>query len=358
MENKNALDNLVQSISAQDFKNIWYRLTNKTKDKKELLIKDRDEYGWSLFNSYDSFFEECIGILTDKDTGRKIREIYGLIAEIDENNGEIAELREKHFTAPEKSWNPLVDTQSEIMEDIADLEKKNKALEAKINDLKFEVLECFNQHGIELERTQLDFIISSVVKENLANLLLVTDSLKQILCSIEKQMTDAGDHAVVKNYTSVYLVTLLTLRQAQDVAIRDLETNATRVDTLIQVAKDNINEACTIAGYEHDKTLQSNIKLNERSIQISKTYKDILLNFSKQLADERPGLERSIKVARNLYNTVETASNLITVIKQSSYDYKALFRFSMPKINQIYASNMAREFDNISAKLRELQSQE
>ena len=163
---------------------------------------------------------------------------------------------------------------------------------------------------------------------------------------------------MVKNYTSVYLVTLLTLRQAQDVAIRDLETNATRVDTLIQVAKDNINEACTIAGYEHDKTLQSNIKLNERSIQISKTYKDILLNFSKQLADERPGLERSIKVARNLYNTVETASNLITVIKQSSYDYKALFRFSMPKINQIYASNMAREFDNISAKLRELQSQE
>lgn len=45
MENKTALDNLVQSISAQDFKNIWYRLTNKTKDKKELLIKDRDEYG-------------------------------------------------------------------------------------------------------------------------------------------------------------------------------------------------------------------------------------------------------------------------------------------------------------------------
>ena len=236
----------------------------------------------------------------------------------------------------------------------------HKAAHAELrhSELTFAVLECFNQHGIELERTQLDFIISSVVKENLANLLLVTDSLKQILCSIEKQMTDAGDHAVVKNYTSVYLVTLLTLRQAQDVAIRDLETNATRVDTLIQVAKDNINEACTIAGYEHDKTLQSNIKLNERSIQISKTYKDILLNFSKQLADERPGLERSIKVARNLYNTVETASNLITVIKQSSYDYKALFRFSMPKINQIYASNMAREFDNISAKLRELQSQE
>ena len=40
MENKTALDNLVQSISAQDFKNIWYRLTNKTKDKKELLIKE------------------------------------------------------------------------------------------------------------------------------------------------------------------------------------------------------------------------------------------------------------------------------------------------------------------------------
>ena len=44
MENKTALDNLVQSISAQDFKNIWYRLTNKTKDKKELLIKDRSEF--------------------------------------------------------------------------------------------------------------------------------------------------------------------------------------------------------------------------------------------------------------------------------------------------------------------------
>ena len=120
------------------------------------------------------------------------------------------------------------------------------------------------------------------------------------------------------------------------------------------MARDNINEACTISGYEFDKTLQSNIKLNERSIQISRTYKEILLNFSRQLADERPQLERSIKVARNLYNTVETASNLITVIRQSSTDYKSLFKFTMPKINQIYAAGMAQEFDNISAKLKEL----
>lgn len=66
-------------------------------------------------------------------------------------------------------------------------------------------------------------------------------------------------------------------------------------------------------------------------------------------------MDRSIKVARNLYNTVETANNLITVIKQSSADYKSMVKFSMPKINQIYATSMAQEFDKISEKLKELQ---
>ena len=41
MENKTALDNLVQSISAQDFKNIWYRLTNKTKEETAALAKSK-----------------------------------------------------------------------------------------------------------------------------------------------------------------------------------------------------------------------------------------------------------------------------------------------------------------------------
>ena len=354
MEKSSYRETMAKSVTAPDFRNIWQQLTGKIRDKKELLLKDRDEYGWSLFNSYDGFYEDCIGILTGKDDGRRIKTIYELMSETAENNEKIVRLKEKMFTAPEKSWNPLVDTQDDIKEDIEELSRKNETVAERINELKFELVESFNSHGIELDRTQLDFIISSVVSESLSNLLLLTDTLKQVLFSIEKQMTDGGDHAVVKNYTSVYLVTILTLRHAQDIAVKNLEENAARVDTLIQMARDNINEACTISGYEFDKTLQSNIKLNERSIQISRTYKEILLNFSRQLADERPQLERSIKVARNLYNTVETASNLITVIRQSSTDYKSLFKFTMPKINQIYAAGMAQEFDNISAKLKEL----
>lgn len=354
MSASTVIDNIAKSVTSNDFKNIWYQITNKTKDQKEILLKDREDYGWSLFNPYDSFFQSCVEILTSKEDGKKIKEIYDLLARIEQNNKDIEKLKEKHFTAPESSWNPLVDTQKEIMEDIEDLKKENEKIENKINDLKFALVESFNSHGIEIDRTQLDFIIASVVKEDLANLILVTDTLKQVLFAIEKQMVEGGDHIIVKNYTAVYLVVILTLRHAQDHAIESLNKNSKKVDTLIQVAKENINEACRISGYEHDRTLQSNIKLNERTIEISKAYKEILLKFSRQLQEERPNLERSIKIARNLYNTVETANNLITVIKQSSSNYQSLFKFTMPKINQSYATNMSHEFDSISARLKEL----
>lgn len=354
MEQNKFIEMLNQSIASSEFKNIWGKLTVQSKNNKEILLKDREEYGWSLFNSYSSFFESCIQILTDREDGKKFREIASLLKKIDENLREIAELKEKHFIAPESSWNPLVDTQKEIEEDIDDLLKENEKYKQKIDVYKNSILENFCNHGIELDRSQLDFMISSAMQEKLASLLLVTDTMKQILFSIEKQMVEGGDHIVVKNYASVYLVSILTLRHTQDLAIEDLENNAKRIDTLIQLAQNNIYEACTIPGHEFDRTLQSNIKLNERSIEISKVYKEILLNFSKQLVEGRPALDRNIKVARNLYNTVETANNLITVIKKTSADYSSLFKFAMPKINQLYASNMTTEFDKISAKLREL----
>lgn len=336
------------------FKIIWKKISKLSSSNNDALLLDKKEYGWSLLNSYDSFFEDAIDILTENESGKYVKLIYKHYKQIRKNNEEIEELKSQHFTAPESSWNPLTKTQKSIDESIEKLTKSNQNIKNEIQTLKGSLIQNLKTHGFDIDHKQLDFMISSVSGPTLTKMLLVTDSLKQILNAIEKQMINEHDSNIVKSYASIYLVTILALRHSQDIAINDLKENANKLDLLIDQASKNINDAKNISNYKTDKILQSNIKLNLRTIEVAKKYKNILQKYSELILKERPNIDRNIQVARNMYNTVNNASSLVSIVHKSNNDYKALFNFSMPLINEIYANSLNDEFDLISEKLNKL----
>ena len=342
-------------ILSEDFKNLWRGIAELSGSNDEALLKDRDDYGWSLFHSYDSFFENAIDILTEKESGRIVREVFELQDSILKNNRKKEELKSQYFSAPDSSWNPFATTKESIDKDLKKLDERNEQNRKNISGLRDKLQDSLEKHGIIIETEQLDFMLSSVSGRTLSQMLLVTDSLKQVLGSIEEQMKQNSDSVVVKRYASIYLVTILALRHAQDIALEDLKQNARKIDKLIEQAHEAIKEARAIPGFSTDKVLLSNVKLNTRTVVIAKKYKEILTTYRSMILKERPNIDRNIKVARNMYNTVNIASSLISAVHQSSADYRALFRFSMPAINEIYATSLNTEFDQISERLNQME---
>ena len=72
-------------IGNTDFKSLWRSISELSGSNDDALLQDKSDYGWSLFNSYDSFFEKAIDILTDKESGRLVKKIYDCQKEILKN---------------------------------------------------------------------------------------------------------------------------------------------------------------------------------------------------------------------------------------------------------------------------------
>ena len=180
-------------ILSEDFKNLWRGIAELSGSNDEALLKDRDDYGWSLFHSYDSFFENAIDILTEKESGRIVREVFELQNSILKNNRKKEELKSQYFSAPDSSWNPFATTKESIDKDLKKLDERNEQNRKNIAGLRDKLQDSLEKHGIIIETEQLDFMLSSVSGRTLSQMLLVTDSLKQVLGSIEEQMKQNSD---------------------------------------------------------------------------------------------------------------------------------------------------------------------
>ena len=327
-------------------------ISQLSQKNEEYLLKD--DPSWSLFSSYDGYMEDAINILTDNKEGKTVKKIYALLDQKNENTKKIQELSDKLFSAPESSWNPLTDTQASIKKDTTALSSSNNEIDHNIALLKDQMIQGLANNGITINKKLLDFMIAAGIQEDLTNNLIVLKSLKEMTESIEQQMEKEQTSHSVKQYTAIYLVTILAYKHTHEVAIKDLTDSCSKINTLISDAKQNISDAQNIDNWEKDKILLSNIKMNQRTISTAQKYKEVLINYKSRIQSSEDALKRKINVARNVYRTVNTANSLISVIKSTNTDFKNFFSFSVPELNDMYNIVMSKEFDSISEKIRNM----
>ncbi len=348
----NIKEALLNSINTEEFSDICAKIVKKTTGSESYLTKD--DSGWSLFNSSESFFQDCVEILTDREAGRIAQEIFKLIKLRDEHEAKIAKLRDARYTAPVKSWNPFASTKSSIDKEIQELQKDISDMEKRMDELRTKLLIELTSHGIELDKDTLNFMLASAISEDITNSLIVTDTFKQILFSIEYEMEKSQDHASAQQYTSMYLVCLLSFRHTQSVTLKDIDLSCNKIDKIIDEARANIEDAKKIKGWSQDPTLQSNIQINNSTINVAMQYRSILKTYQMQIHKEAYDLDRNISIARNVYRTVTTAGTLVNVIRQNDESLKKLFSFKYPSLNGLYSIIMTKEFNDISSRLKNM----
>jgi len=139
----------------------------------------------------DELLDEAIGILgiTEADQFRQhIRDLQQAIADKRET---IAEYRRAKVTAPKESaWQTTVEDYEEKIEDLKDEITGHEEEMGKIRD---QFARHLKKIGLDLDGEQLEFLLSTVVGEDVVQMGIAFDNVKQMTVQLEKLVAESSE---------------------------------------------------------------------------------------------------------------------------------------------------------------------
>lgn len=107
------------------------------------------------------------------------------------------------------------------------------------------------------------------------------------------------------------------------------------------------------ASGEQKDLLRSNIEANQFTIDVVKSYSQYLQNQQAQYKENLAQTRKKLQVAENTYSTVKLSMQVLSLIRESQRDFKALSDLQLPKTLVFDNSKIEQEFIALTAKLQQ-----
>lgn len=355
-------DNSNSEISDKNFQNVWKRFFEVSNDAIELAVKNNPnekttfEFVTLQEPKYVRLIKEAQEILGTSEASQQFSLIEKLRDQNKEYKGKITELKRKRITAPEKSINPMTATKKNIDNDIANLSNEIKSNENEISKLKSEIITIINKNGVNLSMDELNYFIVSAEGNDLVGLIIIVENMKRIQKIIENELkNDNNNVELVRVYTGMYLVSLDAYANAHDKVIDNIYKYRSKLDDIKQEANTNYDEAKKLrntASESDMSNINSNIKINERTLEVANMYDNLLSRRTDNLRESKSNLEKKVQIARNTYKTVVNGSSLINLVNNGSNEYMLLINFEMPELKNMYDDTIMSAFSDISDRIK------
>lgn len=344
------------------FQTMWHKFSEVSNNAIELAIKDNRDSKTALEfvtlrePKYIRLLKDAQGILGNSEAEKQFEAIEDLRIKNRQLKDKITEYKKKRITAVESSVNPLKDTKSSIDKKIASYNEDITVNESKIDQLKNEILQILNNHGLNISYDELNYFLVSAEGNELIRLMTVAENMKRIQNIIEKQLqNDSNNIELAKYYTGMYLVSLESYANAHDVAIRNILGYRDKLKNVTSEAQNNYEEARQLrksASEQDIVNIESNIKINERTLEVAKMYDALLDRRISNLNQSKNNVLGKVNIARNTYKTITNGSTLIGVISNGSNEYSLLINFKMPELKNLYDGAVMSAFAEISERIK------
>jgi hypothetical protein len=302
----------------------------------------------------DQLLDEAVALLSTSNVQHYRDRIAVLQKEIAQDRQDIDDYRRRRVSAPEKSM--VEKTVSDYERAIATREEDITRKEAELADIKREFAADLRAMGLELSDEQVDFLLSTVVGDNLIDLGIVFDNVKAITLQIEQLVEDSReDLQSARRYYGMYVVLLKSLRQ-----MHEQVENAIAKQYLPQI--DGIIERATTLSAETRSLLQTspekkelltaNLDAQALTIEAASVYRQYLTEQAQRVAQARIELEKDIAAAWNTYETVRVSGELVGLVKSSRRLLDGLLNRQVPALRPFENLELKREFEKLTAQLR------
>ncbi len=303
----------------------------------------------------NDLLDESIGILSLSSTQhfrQRIRELEQAIVDARED---IADYRKQRVAAPQESlWrNTVADYDARIVERQGDI----RAHEQEIVTLKQRFAAELKDMGLELSEGQLDFLLSTVIGDDLIEMSIAFDNVKLLTGQLEKLMEQSeGDLDSARRYYGMYAVLLKVLGRMHQQLLDEVDQRyLPEIDAI--TAKTQSLMARTgelLQGEEQSRAvLEANLQAQELTLRTAEYYRQYLLDQAVEVAKARDALARDIAVAENTYETVKVSGELVALIRTTRQLLNTLLVRQTPPLRTFENLEMKREFERLTAQLRD-----
>lgn len=361
-------DNTLENGSLHDntnnpfFNTIWRKFSKLSNNAIELAAgknpfeKTTLEFVTLREPKYVRLLKEAQEILGRSEAFQQFESIEKLRAENKKLKSKITELKTRRVSAPESSMNPMAETRKSIDKNLIKLLAQIDENENRIIALKDDIRSILNDHGLNIFPNELDYFLVSAEGSDLIRLMTIAENMKKIQQTIERELqNDRNNIELAKVYAGMHLVSLDAYVSAHDTVIENIINYCFRISDIINEAKKNREDAKrlkkSVSGQDLANT-DSNIRINERTIEVAGMYGELLKKRLSSLKKSRLWVWNKAKLARNTYKTIVTGSSLIKLVKDGSDEYLLLINFEIPELKNIYDDAMMSAFTEISEKIR------
>ncbi len=344
------------------FGQVWTNVVPKLEETVELQEAQRDLPAKAWFRrdqtdvqaEIDALLSASVEILSTSPVQQYREQIRALQQTIAEARSEIDEFRKARVAAPEKS---LMERTVADYDKLIDERKQAIArAERELDNIKQQFAAELRGMGLELSDEQLEFLLSTVVGDNIVDLGIVFDNVKAITAQLEELMRESGeDLDAARRYYGMYLVLLRALSQMHlDVEQAIDQRYIPEINDIADRAKALSTDTKALRRQHPEKAeiLDANLKAQEITIDAAEVYKRYLKDQGNEVAAARAALQEDIAAAWNTYETVRVSGELVDLVQSSQKLLDGLLSRQVPALRPFQNLEMQRELSKLTEQLR------
>ena len=290
----------------------------------------------SLRSDLNAVLDDIINLLLDDNLlnyRKKIRESENQIRTEEED---ILRYRERKITAPTQSR--IRTTKSEYDQKIDDARGAIESYKAGIIETKTAMSQNFKELGINLSPKQIDVLLARVDGDDIIQMTLVMDVLKQITSQLLGIMQESNEElAQAKKYYGMHMVLLELVVYIQEKFINKIENQyIPRIDQITAHTQEML--AKTSDKISNEENLQrrniyyQNYESQQLTLKTAILYRQNLEDELIQVREAKAVSQKNLDLSKNTYQTVTLSTDLYKIISSSQDMMKEVMKLQIPSI--------------------------
>ena len=311
----------------------------------------------SLRKDFDSVLDDIINLLLDDNLLNYRKNIQNSEAQITSAERDILRYREKKIVAPMESR--IKTTKAQYEEKILEARETINREKKRIAETKLAMSENFKELGIDLTPAQIDVLLSRIDGDDIIQMTLVMDVLKQITTQLLGIMQESNEElSQAKKYYGMHMVLLELVVYIQDKLVNKITYNyLPKIDQIIEHTKSMLVKTNQKISDEENLRRRNIYYQNYQSQQLTlKTallYRQNLLNELYQVKEAMEVSRKNLDLSRNTYETVTLSSDLFKIIASSQEMMKEVMKLQIPTIIPFENIQMREKYQELTEKLKQ-----
>lgn len=346
----------------QDFGRVWTAVVPKLDET--LILEERHEglppKAWIGTDqranraAIEVLLDETIQILSTSPAQATREQIRHLQTQIEQARAEIAEARQQRVSAPSEST--IKKTVADYDQLIVARERDIARLQDDLSQVRRQFAESLRGMGLDLADEQVEFLLSTVVGDNLVDLGILFDNVKAITLQLETLVAQSGeDLESARRYYGLYVILLKALHQMHlRIEERVIDQDVPQIDAIISRTQALATETRRLQRESSGRQdlLAANLAAQQMTIEAAGIYRQYLQDQAAQVRAARQELEQDIATAWNTYETVRVSGELVSLVRSSQQLLEGLMNRQVPALRPFENLEMQREFQKLTEQLR------